>query len=147
MSDPFQLSRFVTAQEGVYEAALREIREGRKSSHWMWFVFPQLDGLGRSPMAQQYAIKSLAEARAFLEHPLLGPRLHACVRALLEVKGRSAAHIFGSPDDLKLRSSLTLFARATGTPSVFEDALAAYFDGVPDARTLALLEERERGGA
>lgn len=143
MPDPFQLSRFVTAQEGVYEEALREIHQGRKTSHWMWFIFPQLDGLGRSPMAQRYAIQSLAEARAYLEHPVLGPRLRECVRALLDVKGRSASEIFGSPDDLKLRSSLTLFARAARAPSVFADALTAYFDGVPDERTLALLGERD----
>jgi uncharacterized protein (DUF1810 family) len=143
MPDPFQLSRFVSAQDGVYEDALREIREGRKCGHWMWFIFPQLDGLGRSPMAQHYAIQNLAEARAYLEHPVLGPRLRECARALLDVKGRSAAHIFGSPDDLKLRSSLTLFARAAGNPSIFEEALVAFFDGVPDARTLALLEDRK----
>lgn len=145
MSDPFQLSRFVTAQEDVYEDARREIRDGRKTSHWMWFIFPQFHGLGRSPMAQHYAIQSLAEARAYLEHPLLGPRLSACVRALLDVKGRSATQIFGSPDDLKLRSSLTLFARAAGSPpSIFDEALAAFFDGVPDARTLAILEATDR---
>jgi uncharacterized protein (DUF1810 family) len=141
MPGPFQLSRFVTAQDGVYEDALRQIREGRKTSHWMWFIFPQLEGLGRSPTAQHFAIKCLAEARAYLEHPVLGPRLRECVQALLEVQGRSAAMIFGSPDDLKLRSSLTLFARAAGPPqSVFDDALAAYFDGLPDERTLAVLD-------
>ena len=143
MTDPFQLHRFVAAQEGVYEGALREISEGRKTGHWMWFIFPQLHGLGRSPMAQHYAIKSLAEARAYLEHPVLGPRLRECVRALIDVEGRSAAQVFGSPDDLKLRSSLTLFARAAGSPSVFDVALAAYFEGLPDERTLGLIEQGE----
>jgi uncharacterized protein (DUF1810 family) len=136
MTDPHDLARFVDAQAGVHDAALAEIRAGRKRTHWMWFVFPQVAGLGVSPTAQHYAIRSLDEARAYLAHPVLGPRLVECAEALLAVQGRTAHAIFGRPDDLKLRSSMTLFAHVTGVDSVFARVLERYFDGQPDARTL-----------
>lgn len=136
------LERFVVAQEGVHERALAELRAGRKRTHWMWFVFPQLAGLGVSAMAQRYAIADLTEARAYLAHPVLGPRLEEGARALLGIKGRTAHEIFGSPDDLKLRSSMTLFAVANPQNEVFRDVIDRYCDGIPDARTLALLEHR-----
>lgn len=139
MSDTYDLGRFVAAQEGVYPRALAELQAGDKRSHWMWFVFPQIAGLGASPMAQRYAIGSLAEAEAYAAHPVLGARLRACTAAVNAVAGRSAHAIFGSPDDLKFRSSMTLFARAVPGEPVFADALARYFDGVPDPRTLAKL--------
>lgn len=138
-ADPFDLNRFVQAQAEDYEQALREITAGRKVSHWMWYVFPQLDGLGFSPMAKRYAIKSLDEARAYLAHPLLGPRLVACAEAALTVDGRTATQIFGTPDDLKLKSSATLFSAATPPGSVFERVLAKFYGGQPDERTLELL--------
>ncbi|MGU3420040.1 DUF1810 domain-containing protein [Methylobacterium sp. D54C] len=139
MSDTYDLGRFVAAQEGVYGRALAELQAGDKRSHWMWFIFPQIAGLGASPMAQRYAIGSLAEAQAYAAHPVLGGRLRACTAAVNAVAGRSAHAIFGSPDDLKFRSSMTLFARAVPEEPVFADALARYFDGVPDPRTLAKL--------
>lgn len=139
MSDTYDLGRFVAAQEGVYGRALAELQAGDKRSHWMWFIFPQIAGLGASPMAQRYAIGSLAEAQAYAAHPVLGARLRACTAAVNAVAGRSAHAIFGSPDDLKFRSSMTLFARAVPGEPDFADALARYFDGVPDPRTLAKL--------
>ena len=139
MSDPHDLRRFVDAQQDVYDAAVRELRAGRKTSHWMWFVFPQIAGLGRSPTAQRYAIGSLAEAEAYLAHPLLGPRLHECARILTELRGRSASEVFGEVDALKLRSSMTLFARAAAEPSPFGEVLARYFDGAEDQATLERL--------
>ncbi len=139
MTDTYELGRFVAAQEGVYPRALAELQAGDKRSHWMWFVFPQIAGLGASPMAQRYAIGSLAEAEAYAAHPVLGARLRACTAAVNAVTGRSAHAIFGSPDDLKFRSSMTLFARAVPGEPVFAEALARYFDGVPDPRTLAKL--------
>lgn len=139
-NDPFDLNRFVLAQAEDYSTALAEIRAGRKQSHWMWFVFPQIDGLGFSAMSKQYAIRSVNEARAYLAHPLLGPRLVRCCMAALEVEGRSANKIFGSPDDLKLRSSMTLFAKVSPAGSVFAKVLEKYFEGVGDGRTLGLLE-------
>ena len=139
MADPFNLQRFVDAQAGVYEAALAELAAGRKRTHWMWFVFPQLVGLGSSPMAQAYAISGLEEARAYLAHPVLGPRLLACTNAVNAVEGRSAHEIFGSPDDLKFRSSMTLFARAAPEEPAFRAALGKYFDGAEDPRTTARL--------
>jgi uncharacterized protein (DUF1810 family) len=138
------LNRFLEAQEGVYPQALAELRAGRKRSHWMWFVFPQIAGLGSSPTAQRYAITSLDEARAYAEHPVLGARLRECAEALLAVDG-TAADIFGYPDDLKLRSSMTLFARAADDPAVFQAVLDKYYDG-PDNRTLELLPPRFREG-
>jgi len=133
------LSRFLFAQEDFYETALSELRRGRKESHWMWFVFPQLAGLGQSAMARRYGIRSLEEARAYLKHPVLGPRLLKCCEALLSLQGRSASDIFGDPDDLKLRSSMTLFALAAEPGSVFEEVLAKYFGGGQDRLTLDLL--------
>jgi uncharacterized protein (DUF1810 family) len=138
--DPFDLERFVRAQDGTYATALAEIRSGRKRSHWMWYVFPQIAGLGSSGMAQRYAIESAAEARAYLAHPVLGPRLVDCVEAVLRVEGRSASAIFGSPDDLKLRSCATLFAQVSPSGSVFERLLVSYFDGERDTKTLELLQ-------
>jgi uncharacterized protein (DUF1810 family) len=138
-ADPHDLSRFVQAQEGDYERALAEITSGRKRSHWMWYIFPQLDGLGSSPTARQYAIKSRAEAGAYLNHPVLGPRLIACAEAALGVEGRSALEIFGFPDDMKLRSCVTLFAQVSPAGSVFHRLLDKYFRGLPDDKTLRLL--------
>jgi uncharacterized protein (DUF1810 family) len=139
--DPHDLARFVEAQAGDYETALAEIRAGRKRSHWMWYIFPQIDGLGFSSMARRYAIRSLDEARAYLDHPVLGPRLVEITEAALAVEGRSAHEIFGSPDDMKLRSCATLFARAASEGSVFSRLLDRFFDGKPDVRTLELLGE------
>jgi len=133
------LQRFLDAQDGVYATALAELRAGRKRSHWMWFVFPQIAGLGHSSTAAYYAIADLAEARAYLAHPLLGTRLAECAEALLGVTGRTAHEIFGSPDDLKLRSSMTLFAQVAGPDSVFRRVLERYYGGEADARTLDLL--------
>lgn len=139
------LERFVVAQEGVHERALAELRAGRKRTHWMWFVFPQLAGLGVSAMARRYAIADLAEARAYLAHPVLGPRLEQCAWVLLGITGRTAHEMFGSPDDLKLRSSMTLFTVADPENEVFREVIDRYCDGVPDARTLALLGQSSEG--
>ena len=144
--DLFDLERFVKAQEYAYSRALAEIRAGRKESHWMWFVFPQYDGLGFSAMAEQYAIKSLDEARAYLAHPTLGPRLVECVEAALEVEGRSARAMFGTPDDLKLRSCATLFAEVSPAGSGFERLLAKYYCEGRDEKTLRLLGFNRQGG-
>lgn len=138
--DPYDLERFVQAQAPVYADVLAELRRGHKASHWMWFVFPQITGLGGSPMAVRYAISSINEARSYLDHPILGKRLRECCEILLGHAGRTAEEIFGYPDVLKLRSSLTLFLRAADDPGQFEAMLAKYFDGVPDRRTLALIE-------
>lgn len=139
--DPFELERFVAAQDagGAYERALGELRAGRKTSHWMWFVFPQLAGLGHSPMARRYAIASLDEARAYLAHPVLGARLRACAHALLDDGDRTARAILGQVDALKLRSSMTLFARAAPGEPLFGEVLERFYDGVADDRTDALL--------
>jgi uncharacterized protein (DUF1810 family) len=133
------LSRFLEAQEGVHTRAIAEIRGGRKRSHWMWFVFPQLAGLGRSATSQRYSIRDLAEAKAYLDHPVLGARLRECAEAACGVKGRSALELFGSPDDLKLRSCATLFAQVSPHGSVFHRLLDKYFGGAPDEKTLRLL--------
>ncbi|GAA4290412.1 DUF1810 domain-containing protein [Mycobacterium paraffinicum] len=138
-SDPFDLQRFVEAQAPVYRNVVDELRSGRKRSHWMWFVFPQLRGLGGSPTAVHYGISSLEEARAYLRHELLGPRLRECARLVDAVQGRSVADIFGSPDDLKLRSSMTLFARATDDNGEFLAVLDKYYDGRQDRLTLERL--------
>jgi uncharacterized protein (DUF1810 family) len=137
--DPFDLHRFVVAQEQVYDQVLDELRQGRKKSHWMWFIFPQVAGLGRSSTARKYAIKSADEARQYLGHPVLGPRLLQCAEAVLAVEGRTASQIFGFPDDLKLRSSMTLFAHVAGQDSVFVRVLDKYFDGAMDPATLEKL--------
>jgi uncharacterized protein (DUF1810 family) len=133
------LERFVEAQEGIYARALAELRAGKKRSHWMWFIFPQIAGLGHSAMAQMYALASLDEAKAYLAHPLLGPRLRECCEAVLAVDGKSAHAIFGSPDDLKFRSSLTLFAEAAPSATVFSDLLRKYYSGEADLLTLQKL--------
>ena len=139
MADPHDLDRFLTAQAPVIDAVLDELRAGRKRTHWMWFVFPQLRGLGHSQMAWHFGIASRDEAAAFIAHAVLGPRLRECVEAVLAVRGRTAHEIFGSPDDLKLRSCLTLFAEVAGGDSVFDRALRQYFGGQPDPATLDLL--------
>jgi uncharacterized protein (DUF1810 family) len=142
MTDDADLQRFVDAQESDYQTALAEIRAGQKRSHWMWYIFPQYQGLGFSFTSRHFAIKSLAEARAYLEHPLLGPRLEACADALLSIDGRSAKQIFGWPDELKLKSSMTLFAQLAGAESVFAQVLDKYFAGARDDRTIELIDTR-----
>lgn len=137
--DPFQLKRFVDAQEGIYPQALAELRAGAKHSHWMWFVFPQIDGLGSSGTARFYAIKSRDEAQAYLDHPVLGPRLRECCEALLQLADDNPTRILGYPDDLKLRSSMTLFAAVAGDDPLFEQVLAKFYGGQADGRTLELL--------
>jgi uncharacterized protein (DUF1810 family) len=131
------LERFVEAQSSAYEQVKRELRAGRKQSHWMWFIFPQIAGLGRSLMAQRYAIASLDEAARYLDHPVLGPRLRECTRLVNEVEGRAIGEIFGYPDDRKFHSSMTLFARAGKDREAFREALAKYFGGEEDAATVA----------
>ena len=137
--DPHNLSRFVQAQEDDYEQALAEIRSGRKRSHWMWYIFPQIDGLGFSSTSRRYSIKSVAEAQAYLSHPVLGPRLVECAEAAFRVEGRSAFEIFGSPDEMKLRSCATLFACVAPAGSVFDRLIDKYFQGRRDGKTLHLL--------
>jgi uncharacterized protein (DUF1810 family) len=137
--DPYNLSRFVQAQEADYAQALSEIKSGRKRTHWMWFIFPQFDGLAFSETSKHYAIKSAAEARAYLDHAVLGPRLLECAEAVVQINGRSAAEILGSPDDLKLRSSATLFASVLPKGSVFDRLLEKYYRGTRDSKTLELL--------
>lgn len=141
-SDFYELDRFVTAQAGSYETALAEIRRGTKRSHWMWYVFPQLAGLGRSETARHFGIRSLDEARAYLEHPVLGPRLRECVAALQDLTGRTADAVFGGVDAMKLRSALTLFIEAGAGP-LFSAALGRWFDGEKDPMTLRLLAQVE----
>lgn len=139
--DPYDLERFVTAQEPIFERVRAELRAGRKQSHWMWFVFPQIAGLGRTPTAIRYAIGSAEEAQAYVSHPVLGDRLRDCTRLVLDVKGRSLHDIFGTPDDLKFRSSMTLFAHVAADNAVFLDALDVYCDGLFDPLTIAKLTE------
>ena len=139
MSDPYRLHRFVEAQNDVYSRVCTELRQGRKTSHWMWFVFPQIEGLGYSSMAQRYAITSIEEARAYLQHPVLGSRLRECTQLVCDVIGKTINDIFGSPDDMKFRSSMTLFARAAEEGNVFDEALRKYFAGEPDEMTLQRL--------
>ena len=143
-SDPFQLSRFVEAQEKIYTRALAELENGRKRSHWMWFVFPQIEGLGFSSTTQYFSIKSLEEARRYLDHPLLGKRLIECAETILALEGQTASSIFGYPDDLKLKSSMTLFAAAAEPHSVFSRVLGKYYQGNRDERTVAILERLKR---
>jgi uncharacterized protein (DUF1810 family) len=141
-NDPFDLERFVQAQARNYDQALAELRRGRKESHWMWYVFPQIAGLGMSLTSRRFAIRGREEAAAYLAHPVLGPRLRACAEALLALPpGTPAEDIFGWPDDMKLRSSATLFARVSPPGSVFGQVLDRYFGGAPDAKTLRLLGE------
>jgi uncharacterized protein (DUF1810 family) len=137
MDDPFDLERFVEAQNdgGTYQRAVGELRRGRKDSHWMWYVFPQIAGLGQSDTSRRFAISSLDEARAYLGHPVLGPRLIECTRVLTELRGRTATQIFCHPDDWKLQSSMTLFVRAAPNEPLFAEVLERYFDGVADAAT------------
>ncbi len=137
--DPYNLSRFVRAQEDDYEQALAEIVSGRKRTHWMWYIFPQIDGLAFSSTSRLYSIKSVDEARAYVDHPILGPRLLACAEAVVRVEGRSATEIFGSPDDLKMRSCATLFSCVLPPGSVFDRLLGKYYGGGRDVKTLRLL--------
>jgi uncharacterized protein (DUF1810 family) len=141
VEDPFNLERFVQAQDanGTYHRALGELADGSKESHWMWFIFPQVAGLGQSPTSRRYAITSLAEARAYLGHPVLGPRLLECARAVAAHTGVSAVRIFGGIDARKLQSSMTLFLRADPAEPVFQEVLDRYFDGTPDPATDRLL--------
>jgi uncharacterized protein (DUF1810 family) len=137
--DPYELNRFISAQKGVYDRALAELRDGLKRTHWMWFIFPQIDGLGHSPTTRLYSIKGLDEARHYLSHPVLGARLVESAEAILAVSGLSASDIFGHPDDWKLQSSMTLFALVAEPGSVFERVLEKYYQGKRDARTLQIL--------
>jgi uncharacterized protein (DUF1810 family) len=137
--DPFDLQRFLDAQSRVYDTVVGELRGGRKRSHWMWFVFPQLRGLGSSPTAVRFAISSIDEARAYLAHELLGPRLRECVGLVAQIDGRTAEEIFGWPDDMKLRSSMTLFARASDDNAEFVAVLEKFYGGEEDPATLARL--------
>lgn len=138
-SDPFDLQRFVDAQERVYDTVIDELAAGRKRSHWMWFIFPQLRGLGSSPTAVRYAISSIDEARAYLSHEVLGPRLRECAGVVARIDGRTAEEIFGWPDDMKLRSSMTLFARAADDNADFVTVLEKFYSGEEDPATLARL--------
>jgi uncharacterized protein (DUF1810 family) len=141
-ADPFDLRRFVDAQDGAYDTVLDELRNGAKRSHWIWFVFPQLRGLGRSPTAARFGIASIDEARAYLAHPVLGPRLRECARLVARIDGRSVDEIFGWPDNLKVRSSMTLFARATDDPDIradFRAVLDKFYNGEDDPATVELL--------
>lgn len=140
-ADPHDLERFVSAQEQVIGSVKRELRGGRKRSHWMWFVFPQIAGLGSSEMAERYAIDSLEEATAYLAHPVLGPRLRECTELVLDIEDRTANEVFGSPDDRKFRSSMTLFELAADDGALFGDALEKYYDGDRDAKTLELVND------
>jgi uncharacterized protein (DUF1810 family) len=142
MPDAYNLHRFLDAQERVYDRVLEELRAGRKSSHWMWFIFPQIAGLGHSSMAQQFAMGSLDEAKAYLQHPILGSRLRECTQLVLNVEGRSAEEIFGYPDYLKFRSCLTLFLTAAPDNALFNASLLKYFHGKPDQLTLDLLAQQ-----
>ena len=144
MNDPFDLQRFVAAQERVYERARAELRAGRKESHWMWFVFPQLAGLGRSETAQRYAIASHEEAEAYVRHPVLGARIKECAELVHRVDGRKARDIFGGVDEMKFRSSMTLFANAAPDVPVFRECLDKFFDGAPDPATLERLQAEQR---
>jgi uncharacterized protein (DUF1810 family) len=139
MNDPYDLQRFESAQDPVFEQVCTELREGEKRSHWMWFIFPQLRGLGHSQMAVRFAISSREEAEAYLRHPVLGPRLQECTRLVTLVEGRSISQIFGHPDDLKFRSSMTLFASVASDNQIFKDALQKYFAGEFDRLTLERL--------
>lgn len=140
--DPFDLNRFMRAQESTYYGVLEELRNGQKQTHWIWYIFPQIDGLGHSPASRYYAIKSIEEARRYLEHPVLGTRLVECSEIVLGIEGRSISGILGYPDDLKLKSSMTLFECAADRPSIFGLILDKYFNGERDENTLSLLKSR-----
>lgn len=142
-SDPYDLQRFVDAQRDCYERVCQELSEGYKQSHWMWFIFPQLKGLGHSAMANLYGISSLQEAEAYLQHPILGPRLRHCVGLVLQMNGRPVEEIFGDPDDLKFRSCMTLFANTADDSAIFKDAMQQFFAGKPDRLTLDRLWPRQ----
>src|SRR5436190_6402629 len=142
-NDPWNLSRFLEAQETDYDQALSELRAGRKRTHWMWYIFPQLDGLASSDMSKHYSLKSISEARAYLAHPVLGPRLHECAEAVAGLAD-SMTVVMGFPDDMKLKSCATLFAAVSPPGSVFERILEKYFHGKPDDRTLHLLARQVR---
>jgi len=143
MTDPFDLQRFLDAQAPVYPRVIAELRQGRKQSHWMWFIFPQLSGLGHSAMAQRFAVASAEEAKAYLAHPTLGPRLRQCTALVNAIEGRTIGEILGSPDDLKFCSSMTLFGAVSRDPD-FLQAIAKYYDGLQDQRTLDLLTSSRR---
>jgi uncharacterized protein (DUF1810 family) len=140
-NDPADLNRFILAQESQFEEALAELASGQKRSHWMWFIFPQIAGLGQSERSRYYSIKNAAEAREYLNHPVLGPRLIKCTQVVMAIEGKTATEIFGVPDDIKLRSSMTLFANLSAPGSVFAGVLEKYFDGKWDTLTLDLLDK------
>jgi uncharacterized protein (DUF1810 family) len=137
--DPYHLHRFVEAQDPVYAPVCEELKRGHKTGHWMWFIFPQIAGLGTSEMARRFAISSLAEAEAYMQHPVIGKRLEECADFVLKISGKTAHEIFGSPDDLKFRSCMTLFARTTAKNPVFQENLTKYFGGKPDRLTTEFL--------
>ena len=139
--DQYDLNRFINAQENIYNQVISELKNGYKQSHWMWFIFPQIDGLGHSEIAKKYAIKSKEEAIAYLNHPILGTRLIECSEMLLTIKSLSASDIFGYPDDLKFKSSMTLFASVENSSPVFSQALDQYFFDEKDSKTLSILAE------
>jgi uncharacterized protein (DUF1810 family) len=141
--DQFELNRFISAQESIYESVLEELRDGQKQSHWMWYIFPQIDGLAHSATSKYYAIKSIKEAQQYLHHPILGTRLVECTETVLAIEGRSISQIFGYPDELKLKSSMTLFSYVATSHSVFVRILDKYFNGEQDGKTLQLLEKLE----
>jgi uncharacterized protein (DUF1810 family) len=142
MKDPHNLQRFVDAQDGIYESVLRELRAGQKRGHWIWYIFPQIQGLGRSATSQEYAIKSQNEAKAYWEHPILGSRLEECTQLVLRVDGRTAEQIFSYPDSLKFRSCMTLFERSATDSTIFRAALLKYFGGESDQLTLDILKKQ-----
>jgi len=139
MTSP-NLTHFIAAQDPVYNDVLSELKAGQKRTHWMWFIFPQIEGLGQSEIAKRYAIKNTDEARAYLSHPILGKRLIECAEAVKAIQDRSASQIFGYPDDMKFRSSLTLFASVAGEKSIFHDLISKYYAGKPDERTIEILQ-------
>jgi len=139
--DPYDLRRFTKAQRNTYDRALAELKNGKKQTHWMWYIFPQIDGLGHSATSRRYAIKSIEEARQYLNHPVLGKRLLECVKVILAIEGRSISEIFGDPDDMKLKSSMTLFTCIPNSPSVLFRVLDKYFNGNRDVKTLQLFEK------
>jgi uncharacterized protein (DUF1810 family) len=141
MNDPFRLQRFIEAQDSVYEDVLKELKMGQKISHWMWYIFPQIRGLGHSTMAQEFAINSLEEARAYLDHPLLEERLRTCTQVVINTEGRTSRQFFGYTDDLKFRSSMTLFNYVAENNQIFKVALLKYYEGKPDKLTLDILKD------